>query len=252
MVFTFSESHIEEFKTRGYTVFRQIVPTTLIGDLRSEAEVAKRIARDELGPQVQRAQPVADYDIDHKPFENFSELPELVDALAKVLTPHHTPSSPLTCGILMEPVGLPYCTPWHRDWHQEGRNNSDALKENLRILFRHEDYFNQTNCPLYQDNSLWYVPGSHIGLDDHLGPPIGAPRNRADFEEKTSLERERLCGEYSRSMPSGVQLNLDAGDYALYRSNGWHLGNYVPYVKRSTLHDYVDTPTYKRFREAGD
>ena len=125
------------------------MPTSLIGDLRSEAEVAKRIAREELGPQVQRSQPVANYDIDHKPFEDFSELPELVDALAKVLTPSHTPSNPLTCGILMEPVGLPYCTPWHRDWRQEGRNHSDALKENLRILFRHEDYFNQTNCPLY-------------------------------------------------------------------------------------------------------
>ena len=28
----------------------------------------------------------------------------------------------------------------------------------------------------------------------------------------------------------------------MYRNSLWHVGSYVPYVKRATLHDIIDTP----------
>jgi hypothetical protein len=62
------------------------------------------------------------------------------------------------------------------------------------------------------------------------------------LEGKSYAERERACLEYCRSMPGAQQLYLEAGDFALYRASMWHLGNYVPYSKRATLHDGVLTP----------
>ena len=45
-------------------------------------------------------------------------------------------------------------------------------------------------------------------------------------------------------MPGAVQTQLEAGDYCLYRNTLWHLGNYVPYRKRATIHDGVFTPEF--------
>ena len=67
-----------------------------------------------------------------------------------------------------------------------------------------------------------------------------------DLEGKSAEEREPLCLEYCRSMPGAVQLHLEAGDFALYRNTLWHLGNYVPYRKRATLHDSAWTPELRR------
>jgi hypothetical protein len=38
-------------------------------------------------------------------------------------------------------------------------------------------------------------------------------------------------------MPNAVHIVLQAGDVAFYRAVGWHIGNYVPYTRRATLHD---------------
>ena len=46
-------------------------------------------------------------------------------------------------------------------------------------------------------------------------------------------------------MPGAVQLHLDAGDFALYRNTLWHIGNYVPYRKRATIHDGALTAEFK-------
>ena len=45
-------------------------------------------------------------------------------------------------------------------------------------------------------------------------------------------------------MPGAVRLRLNAGDCAVYRNTLWHLGSYLPYRKRATLHDAVETPEY--------
>ena len=89
MPFTFSDSHIETYHTIEYTVFRQILPPSLINDLRRVCDKAVEIAREKSGRQVQRLQPVAKYDLDQQPFIDCADLPELVDAIARVLTPRH-------------------------------------------------------------------------------------------------------------------------------------------------------------------
>jgi hypothetical protein len=84
------------------------------------------------------------------------------------------------------------------------------------------------------------VPGSHNRPDTDaeraLFPhrPVPAPDLATHL---SSTEREVACQEYVRQMPGAVQVVLCAGDVAFYRNTGWHIGTYVPYVKRATLHD---------------
>ncbi|MBV7337603.1 hypothetical protein KFU94_57120 [Chloroflexi bacterium TSY] len=123
MSFRFSDSHIADYYTLGYTVFRSILPAALIQDLRSVADQAREIIHTERGPQAQRLQPVGKYELDLKPFQDFAELPPLRDAVSRVLSPRHQYGNTNLLGILLHPGDMPYCTAWHRDW----RDNISGL-----------------------------------------------------------------------------------------------------------------------------
>ena len=43
-------------------------------------------------------------------------------------------------------------------------------------------------------------------------------------------------------MSEAVRLCMDAGDFAIYHPNAWHLGNYLPDRRRVTIHDLAPTP----------
>ena len=248
MAFEFSDRHIETYQTRGYTVFEQILPATLIADLRRVTDQAREMARDEGGAQAQRLQPIANYDLEAQPFRDYADLPELVDALSRVLTPRHRHGDLEYLGVLFEPRDLPWATHWHRDW----RDNVAGLPlDKWDEVFADIDYFNQINSALYEDSSTWVVPGSHLRRDlpreieRFPDRPVPGP----EVDGKTYEERERTCLTYCQSMPDAVQLHLEAGDFALYRNTLWHIGNYVPHKKRATLHDGPKTPEFIRFIE---
>ena len=114
-MFTLSEKHITDYHTTGCTIFRGIIPTSLISDLRRVSDKAREIARAETGSQTQRLQPVGAFDLDLKPFQDYGELPELNDAIYRVLTPRHTHADTDRLGILLEPADYPWCINWHRD-----------------------------------------------------------------------------------------------------------------------------------------
>ena len=107
MSFAFSDAHIESYYTHGYTVFRQILPPALITDLRQVCDKAVDIAREKNGAQIQRLQPVAKYDLDQQPFIDYAELPALIDAIARVLTPRHRHGDRELFGVLLEPRDQP-------------------------------------------------------------------------------------------------------------------------------------------------
>jgi hypothetical protein len=244
MTFTFSDQHIDEYRTLGYTVFHQILPPTLIADLRRSADQARAIARLEHSPQAQRLQPVSKYEIDQQPFIDYAELAPLKDAIHRLLSPQHNHGNRDVFGILLEPANEPYCTQWHRDWRDNAPNlDLDKWDEH----FLDDRYFNQINCALYGDSCTWVVPGSHLRRD--LQREIERLPERP-IAGLSSIERECACLDYVRSMPGAVQLHLEAGDFCLYRNTLWHLGNYVPYRQRATLHDSVDTPEFAAWRDA--
>jgi ectoine hydroxylase-related dioxygenase (phytanoyl-CoA dioxygenase family) len=148
--------------------------------------------------------------------------------------------------VLLEPTDYPWCTAWHRDW----RDNMRGLDlHRWNAAFQDMSMFNQVNCALYEDSSTWVVPGSHLRHDTEAecarfpNRPIPGP----DREGKTNAERERICLDYCQSLPGAQRLLLDAGDYCLYRNSLWHLGNYVPYRTRATLHEGVMTAEFQKW-----
>ncbi len=240
MAFKFCDSMIHQYRTDGYVIFRQILPISLIRDLRKATATAQEQARKARGQQAQRLQPISKYEIDLKPFDDFVTLAPLVDALAKVLSPRHSlkKESWHHTGLLLEPAQLPWCTTWHRDI-RETHNVPDV--EEFRRINRDPLFFNQINCPLYEDNCTWYVPGSYLREFDLAEETDVA--NRRQFEEGDDwMTRERKCTEYCQAMPRAVRASMDAGDFMIYHPNGWHLGSYLPDRKRVTIHDYAPSP----------
>lgn len=241
MAFTFSEQHIVERYTLGYTVFRQIIPASLLRDLRQACERVHELAR-KSGPRAMRLTGVARHGLDCKAFQDYAQLPALNDAITRVLGPGRTYGDPDPMAILIETADIPVTQAWHRD-AREGELLEEHREEFNRAVSA-PVFINQVNCPLYEDAALWYVPGSHL---------------RGDFPEETAAckstilvgdhftneEREQRGVQYCRGMPGAVCLAMDAGDFAMYHPCAWHLGSVLTYRKRATIHDTVYTPEVK-------
>lgn len=241
------ESSAAELARCGYTIFRSVVPGSLLTDLRRVTDRARELARFHHGPQAQRLQPVSRFNLSLDAFEAFRDLPEIRRAISEVLSPEHTYGDLDLLGVLLEPAERPWCTRWHRDW----RDNAPCLDlAEWDAVFNDPRFFYQLNCPLYEDHSLWVVPGSHARPDlpaERARFPT-RPIETPDLEGLSPEAAEARCREYLRSLPGATPVHLDAGDLCLYRNTLWHAGSYVPYVKRATLHDYVDTPAYRDWR----
>jgi ectoine hydroxylase-related dioxygenase (phytanoyl-CoA dioxygenase family) len=166
------------------------------------------------------------------------------------LTPRHYHADLNRTGVLLKPAEFPWCTDWHRDWR-------DHMPEEIfNAEFREEwdqqtfdiDAMNQINCALYEDPSTWLVPGSHYrqrNLDSEvIARRAYDPKIHRGLPDVSHTQRERDCLAYVTGMPGAVQLRLNAGDFALYRSSAWHIGTYVPYRKRATIHDFCGTPEW--------
>lgn len=244
MPFKFSDRHIEEYYHHGYTVFQGILPPSLVSDLRRATEAGRELAREKKGPQAQRLQPLQAFaeQMDLKPFRDYTQLPALTDALQRVLSPEHMLAGLERMGVLYEPAQQPWCTKWHRDI-TERSEGVDPVE--YREIWKDATFFTQVNCALYTDTSTWYVPASD-GRVDVAGEQEAAAK-MPELEGKSYEERERMGLEYCKGMPGAIQFVLEAGDFALYRPNGWHIGNYVPYRKRATIHDSVWKPATRRW-----
>ena len=236
MTYRYSDQARIEYFCDGFTILRSLIPPSLLSDLRTETDKARVIARQQGGPQTQRLQPVYAYDeLNHQPFRDFSNLPELQATVRGILGNEHGVSEIM--GVLLEPAKQAWATNWHRDWvHHIG--SIDPV-EFLKVM-KNPLMFNQLNAALYDDHSLWVVPRSHDREDtEQEKSAFGAvPAPGPELTDSMTMEeRERVCGDYCRKMPGAQQVSLLAGDCAFYRSCQWHIGTYVPYTKRATLHD---------------
>lgn len=115
-MFQFSDQHIEDYQTLGYTVFRGIVPPKLIDELREQCALGAIAARERGGANTQRFQPVSAFPVDLRPFEEFQNLPEIKEAVSRIVQGEFEFSGVDTLGVLLEPAEKPWCMHWHRDW----------------------------------------------------------------------------------------------------------------------------------------
>jgi len=247
----------EFYRENGYFILRQVIPASLLRDLRREAAKACEIARRLNGPQAQRLARIRDHadELDLKPFREFDHIEGLNDAIKALLTEEHTLKPTKDATILFGPRERPWATEWHRDWRDHVLEDEfqstigDARWQEIAMDFR---LWNQVNCPLYEDTSTWYVPGSfkrvhNTGAEERVYASTTQQELRDDAKQRTDEELELFCLRYCQSMPGAIQLVLNPGDFGLYRNVGWHLGNYVPYRTRMTLHTHCFTAAYEKF-----
>jgi hypothetical protein len=126
--------------------------------------------------------------------------------------------------------------------------------ENWARIANDFNFWNQVNCPLYEDSCTWYVPGSfkrihNTDAEMALYASTTQEKLRDEAGELSDEELELTCLRYCQAMPEAVQLVLNPGDFCIYRNIGWHIGNYVPYRTRMTLHSQCDTPEFGQFRK---
>ena len=225
MKFQYSDVHRTEYVAHGLTILRGLIPPSLLADLRQETDTVREIARSRHGPQAQRLQPVWSYEgFDHAPFREFLSLPGLKDTVQGILGAEHRPTERMA--VFLEPEQEPWCGAWHRDWgNVPGVDQDEFFRTATDIRM-----YNQLNAALYDDHSLWVVPGSDRRRDsaEELAAFPSMPPPGAELRgEMTTAEREAACLEYARRMPGGVPVMLFAGDVALYRACIWHFGCYL-------------------------
>lgn len=103
---------------------------------------------------------------------------------------------------------------WHRDLHPI---DTAPLQGYMDDIAENGPRYIQWNIPLYDDNVLWVIPGSHL--------------------RRNTEEENRIMGANPRvPVPGGVQTQLKAGDGVVYILPILHWGsNYTP-VMRRTIH----------------
>lgn len=253
MAFEFRDSMINDYWSQGYVIFRRILPASLLRDLRREADKARVLAREILGPQAQRLQPIVKYKdrINYQPFQDYTDLPILRDSIHKLLGPTShgsrvTHTTPSVLGILTEPSERPRHHGWHRDTVVEVPLAEQTKPERLKYIaevFHRTVGGNQVNCAIYPDPCLWYVPGSHARNCDLPGEKqcfcYYTEKSPWDTMEGTHAELEAKYLENAYNFPGAVRVYLDPGDFCVYRNVGWHTGLYTTHTPRATIHDGV-------------
>ncbi len=257
MKFEVTEETIQKYRDEGYHIFPQVIPASLLKDLRRESTKARELAYRDNGPQAQRITFLRDYaeELDLKPYQDFSEIDGLNEAVQALTSPNHRVKPAPDSTLLFSPRTRPWSTEWHRDWRDhvlEDEFQREVGDDRWLEIVNDPDFFNQVNCPLYEDTSTWYVPGSYRRVhntDEEMAVFRSTTQEELRDEDnvKTDEELELSCLNYCQSMPGSVQLVLNPGDFCIYRNTGWHLGNYVPYRDRMTLHTHAITPAFKEF-----
>ena len=242
--FEFQDRMVNDYWSNGYIVLRQILPGSLLRDLRVAADQARALAYRLNGPQTQRLQPLVQYadDLDLQPFHDYCELDTLVDAIHQLMGPEYRHHSMERMGLLVNPEGHSWNQGWHRDAVVEVPHpvQTDAeFQSTLDGAWHDRRLFNQVNCAIYNDSCTWYVPGSHARRRDLPGEmqSIGFARLPNWEDYASEAEFERACYQHCADFPGAQQMHLIAGDFMLYRSHAWHCGNYLSYQPRATIHD---------------
>jgi hypothetical protein len=254
------DRHKAEYVRDGVTVIESAIPGPLLSSLRREAEKLRPIAASEGFARGQRPRQgclgYADQGVDNSVFEEFGQLPRLREVISHVLGADFEVNTNMTIIFQGDDTMVQH---FHRDNRHNGVQFEPARWDTLITDMR---LFNQFNAALYDDASFWVVPGSHSrpdtdaerGFHDDLaedGTTKLVPQRTAEMDD---AEYEALALEYLRSMPGVRRIVLGAGDIAFYRQCGWHLGYYLNYHRRATLHGQAQSGETLHFweQEGGD
>lgn len=214
----------QQLRDDGYIILREVIPPDQLDDVRASFEVLverqKEIWAQEGNPSVWEtgAQPRLGH------FEN------LIDE--ETANTVETWMHENTLGVGSQLLSVPQqtgiagmmlmCSPqedhgpahWHRDVHPIDMAPMASLQADF---LENGPKYLQWNIPLYDDDVLWVVPGSHRRLN-------------TEAENRQLLENPRV------PLPGGIPVELKGGDGVVYSNYILHWGSNYSTKLRRTIH----------------
>ncbi len=145
--------------------------------------------------------------------EDFWIHDETMDVASQALSieePNIHHMSMMCSPVMNHPGG----TGWHRDLSPIG---TAPLKDLQDDLMENGPRYIQWNAPLYDDDVLWIVPSSHRRFN-------------------TKKENDSLREDNTKQIPTGIPVDLKAGDAVIYTHYLLHTGSNYTTKLRRTLH----------------
>ena len=207
----------------GYIILRQVVPPDRLDSLRASYEKLVERQHQIWAGELEWDEPIG---MDYKAKQPRIVLNSVVDA-ARAETVEfclHDNTLGVSRQIMQAPDASPtamffMCNPkthhgpdrWHRD---VGGRRQAPLRGLQEDMLANTPPSVQWNIPLYDDDVLWIVPGSHR-------------RANTPDEDRQLAEKRRV------PLPGGMQLKLNAGDGVVYSSMILHWpSNYSTKLRR--------------------
>jgi ectoine hydroxylase-related dioxygenase (phytanoyl-CoA dioxygenase family) len=219
---------LEEFVQNGYVIVRNIIPPDQLDSLRAGFEMQFEKQRQIEAARRKPDDPPANW------WENSRKRRVLPEKTVDELSAHvidfllgapqeisqmvmRAPRASLFIfNSLNNPLRETGPDPWHRDPNSAGVGPLEGLINDL--VENRAPAQVQWNVPLYDDPTLWVVPGSHRRLN-------------------TPEEERQLREDPRQPLPGGTPVDLKAGDGVVYTNLLLHWGSfYTPRRLRRTFH----------------
>ena len=220
----------DRFLEEGFLILPQVVPPERLASLRAESELMVERQR-AIWAQTREVgdPPGGAWETSAQPRVHLGAVPELVDEETAGFVEFWLHEN--THGVSAELLAMPHaaltemmmmCSPvsdrgpavWHRDIHPF---DTAPLQGYTEDIAENGPRYVQWNVPLYDDDVLWVIPGSHLRLD-------------------TAAEQQQLRTDPRVPLPNGIQTRLKAGDGVVYITPILHWGSNYSTKLRRTLH----------------
>ena len=218
-----------QFMEKGYIILRNVIPPDQLDAIRDSYEVLVERQKAIWARERQPDDPPGGLWETHQQ-PRLSHVEARVDqatANAVELWLHEN-----TLGVALQLIRAPelaitemmlMCSPvrdhpggtgWHRDFHPSTQGPVEGLTSDLR---ENGPGYVQWNIPLYDDNVLWIVPGSHL-------------------RRNTEAEERQMAEDPHAPLPGSIPVPLNAGDGVVYTNLIWHWGSNYSTRLRRTIH----------------
>lgn len=219
-------AHAQFFAENGFVLIRGGIPPALIQDLRAAFEPIFALRDRGETTALTRHQTILEPRCYQPAFKEFLNLESINRAAEEVIGTRELVFAGLAT-LLGSPT--PHLCNWHRD-HPEQDPDTQAI-------LRRPNVFLQLNCAVYDDPSLWVVPGTHNRAStaaelDYVQSTCPQGTQRSDGKLPSGMTAQQVLA----GMPGAKHVRLNAGDCLLYNAIIWHAAEYNPAWKRATLH----------------
>ena len=217
----------EQFFNDGFLIIRNCIPPEALGGLRDSFEVlVERQKADWARERSPDDPPGGVWETGAQPrLSGYERLIDPTTANTVEFCLHENTMG--VCKQLMRAEASPQnkmlmCSPvrdcgpasWHRDIHPVDQAPLRGLQTDL---LENAPGYLQWNIPLYDDNVLWTVPGSHR-------------RGNTEAENRQLSENSRV------PLPNSIPVEMNAGDGVVYTNTIFHWGSNYSAKLRRTIH----------------